>query len=211
MSSDRIRRARALGRASLLSARAFARFALAITIAATAGAGGILSTPRLAHADAGTTATGAASAAGSMKAAATTTDARDQLRSMAWIAGTWSGPMWGGEFTATYTTPDAGVIIGYSELRKPNETKAPYFEFERFAIDGPALVVHPFPGGKRAVPLTLTSASGALMIATFENPTKDYPTRIVYQRMADDRLVITLSDPHGAGKKEEVFQLSRVQ
>ena len=47
--------------------------------------------------------------------------------------------------------------------------------------------------------------------AVFENPAKDWPTRITYQRAAADRLVITLSDPHGTSDKVERFDLQRSQ
>ncbi len=46
--------------------------------------------------------------------------------------------------------------------------------------------------------------------AVFENPAKDYPTRIVYHRAADDRLVITLSDPFGGTTQTERFELTRL-
>ena len=50
---------------------------------------------------------------------------------------------------------------------------------------------------------------GVAQQAVFENPAKDWPTRIVYHRAGPDRLVITLSDPHGTSDKVETFDLGR--
>ncbi len=131
-----------------------------------------------------------------------------QLGSMKWLAGTWRGPAWGGEFTAYYSTPEGGRILSHSELRKGG--KLAFHEFEVFQVKAGAVVLNPYPGGQAAAGFTLASLDAKARRAVFENPKKDFPTRIVYERPADDRLVITLSDPHGKSGEEEVFDLKRV-
>ena len=71
------------------------------------------------------------------------------------------------------------------------------------------MVFTPFPGGKPATSLKLVDIDVAGHRFVFENPDKDYPTRIVYQRVSGDNLVITLSDPHGGSDKVEKFDLRR--
>ncbi len=125
-----------------------------------------------------------------------------QIASMDWLAGLWRGPAWGGTFVAQYTAPEGGMILSTSKLIK--EGKAVYFEFERFEASGAAVTLTPYPKGAAAATFRLTALEGRR--ATFENPDKDFPTRIVYDRKADDNLVITLSDASG---RREMFDLKR--
>lgn len=133
--------------------------------------------------------------------------ARPDMSALAFLAGSWSGEAWGGVFHAYYSTPEGGMVISHSRLEK--EGKTAFFEFEVFEKQGDAVRLRPYPGGRPAVGLDLVSVDTKTRKAVFENPRKDYPTRIVYHRVADDRLVITLTDPHGASKKVETFDLKR--
>ncbi len=133
--------------------------------------------------------------------------AEQSIAAMGCLAGNWSGPAWGGEFRAYYTTSEGGKVLSYSELVR--EGVVAYHEFERFeALDG-GVVFTPFPRGKPATSLRLVDIDVAAHRFVFENPNKDYPTRIVYHRVSQDNLVITLSDPHGGSDKVERFDLRR--
>ena len=138
---------------------------------------------------------------------ATSSAPASQIADLAFLAGDWEGPMWGGVFHAYYCTPEGGRVMSYNTLRKDGQIT--YHEFEVFEPDGDKVIFRPFPAGKPAVPLTLVECDRQARKAVFENPQKDYPTRIVYHRVADDRLVITLSDPHGDSNKTETFNLQR--
>jgi len=131
----------------------------------------------------------------------------DQIAKMAWLAGDWEGPMWGGIFHAYYCTPEGGKIISYNTLRK--DGKIDFYEFEVFEIESGKVMFRPFPRGTPATPLTLVKSDVRARQATFENPDKDFPTRITYHRKSDDRLVITLSDPHNNSDKVQIFDLKR--
>ena len=129
------------------------------------------------------------------------------IADMKWISGEWSGQAWGGTFNALYTLPSSGTVISHSRLMKGE--KVAFYEFEVFEeVDG-KVVMQPYPGGRKATSLTLTTHDVAARKATFENPKKDYPTRIVYHAQSPDLLVITLSDPHNDNDKTEVFELKR--
>lgn len=132
----------------------------------------------------------------------------EPIAEMDWLAGSWSGDMWGGKFHAYYSTPSGGKILSHSRLL--HGEKISFFEFEVFEEEGEHVVMQPYPGGKKAVSLTLVAVEEKERKATFENPTKDYPTRITYQRTSDEDLVIELSDPHGKSEKVERFELKRV-
>jgi hypothetical protein len=133
-------------------------------------------------------------------------DAPSKIDSLAWLAGKWSGAMWGGEFVATYNAPAGGKLLSFSELRKGGKTA--FYEFEVFEATEGGLVFTPYPGGQRKATFKLASSEASK--AVFENPDKDFPTRIEYHRADKDRLVITLSDPHGKSDKTETFDLKRV-
>jgi hypothetical protein len=128
---------------------------------------------------------------------------------MSWLAGDWSGDAWGGRFHAHYTSPEGGRILSYSRLEQDGHDT--YYEFEVFERRAAGVHLQPFPGGKRADGFELASHDAKLQQAVFENPKKDWPTRIVYQREAPERLVITLSDPHNKSDKVERFDLRRTQ
>ncbi|MHC4939596.1 MAG: DUF6265 family protein [Planctomycetota bacterium] len=127
-----------------------------------------------------------------------------QLAGLEWMAGTWSGEMWGGDFTAYYSTPKGGKVLGYSVLEK--EGKQAFFEFEVFEVRNGKVAYLPYPGGRRLVHLLLTESKQDL--AVFENPKKDFPTRITFARKGK-LLTITLSDPHNKSDKVETFKLKR--
>ena len=131
----------------------------------------------------------------------------EQISSMEWLAGDWEGNNWGGVFHAYYCSPEGGRVMSYSWLTKKG--KKAYYEFEVFEVDGDKVVFQPFPGGKKATPLTLTKCDPKARKVTFENPDKDFPTKIEYHRVADDQLVITLSDPHHESDKIDKFDLKR--
>lgn len=127
------------------------------------------------------------------------------IADLAFLAGDWEGPMWGGVFHAYYCTPEGGRVMSYNTLRK--DGRIAYHEFEVFEPDGDKVIFRPFPAGKPADTLTLVECDRKQRKAVCENPQKDFPTRIVYHRVAEDRLVITLSDPHGGSDKTETFDL----
>ena len=126
---------------------------------------------------------------------------------MDWLAGSWSGPMWGGDFHAYYSGSDGGKILSHSRLLQ--EGREVFFEFEVFEPRDGVVYMQPFPGGKKATGFPLESHDPKSRKAVFVNPKKDYPTRITYHRVDEDHLVITLDDPHGESGKVEVFELDR--
>lgn len=133
--------------------------------------------------------------------------AQKAIEGMTWLAGDWSGQMWGGTYHAYYSTPEGGRIISHSRLIQ--EEKLAFYEFEVFELRENKVHLQPYPGGRPADGFFLEENDTKARKAVFENPEKDYPTRIVYHRVSDTELVITLSDPHGESDKVETFELSR--
>lgn len=130
------------------------------------------------------------------------------IQSMDWLAGDWSGDMWGGKFHAYYSTPTGGKVLSHSRLMHGDELS--FYEFEVFEVREETVYLQPYPGGSPADGFDFKSQDSKTKQAVFENPSKDFPTRIVYQLLSKDNLVITLSDPHGGSTKVERFDLKRV-
>ena len=129
-----------------------------------------------------------------------------RLSALKWLAGSWKGEMWGGQFHAYYSTPEGGRILSHSFLKKGG--RQAFYEFEKFDVQQGEVVYIPYPGGRQAAHFLLKESPANR--AVFENPKKDYPTRIVFERR-EKLLVITLTDPFGKNPKKEVFRLNRVE
>ncbi len=125
---------------------------------------------------------------------------------LSFLTGAWQGEMFGGTFTARYTAPGGDILLSYSELTR--DGKLGSYEFEKFSMIDGKLTFSAYAGGKPMTPLTMTELSDKRVV--FENPDKDFPTRIAYE-VRENRLVVTLSDPHGDSDKEMIFDLERME
>ncbi|MEM1184239.1 MAG: DUF6265 family protein [Planctomycetota bacterium] len=123
---------------------------------------------------------------------------------MSWMTGSWSGSAWGGTLNADYMST-GDMVVGYSELIREGEVA--HYEFEVFR-NGDAPSVTPFPKGKMSATFGLIERGHDFVL--YENTEKDFPTRLWYG-LADERLVVVLSDPVNAPGKEQRFEFERVE
>jgi len=130
--------------------------------------------------------------------------ASDVLESMTWLTGTWECEIWGGTFHSNYGTPAGGVLLSASKLLVKEQ--AVFFEFELFRVQEGTLVMVPHPEGEAQDPFEMTEFDLEARKVVFENPANDYPSRITYHGESDERLVITLDDPHHESERRDVFQ-----
>ncbi len=128
------------------------------------------------------------------------------IQALDFLAGSWSGPMWGATFEAWYSTPEGGKVLSSSLLL--SEGNVHFWEFEKFEIRRGNVWVQPFPKGQPAASFELVELDVEGQKATFDCPTNDFPSRIVYEKNDEGHLVITLSDPHNGTPKVEVFDLA---
>jgi len=134
---------------------------------------------------------------------------RPGLSDLAWLEGTWRGRVGTRDFEARYTGPEGGVILSASKYSTGGRPTG--FEFERFQDKDGHVVLTPYPDGKES-PATfrLTDYDQKARRAVFENPQHDFPTKISYQRVAEDSLTILVSGPGKDGEESVIrYQLGR--
>lgn len=128
---------------------------------------------------------------------------------LSWLEGAWTTQAWDGTLNADYVTRADGFTIGYTHLIKDGVPA--YHEFEVFGRDADGYYLIPHPAGTPAPRFAL--ASHGTQRAVYENREKDFPTRIVYERIGDsrmgDQLIITLSDPFNQTSEPLVFTFTR--
>lgn len=129
---------------------------------------------------------------------------RARLEQLAWLAGQWrgtSGPM---TVEERWTEAGGGVMLAVSRTLKGDRLAA--FEFLRIVERDGGLVYIAQPNGRPPTEFTLTSITAD--VATFENPTHDFPKMIRYTRKADGSLEAVVSDGR---TKADTFIFTRVR
>ena len=107
------------------------------------------------------------------------------LDSLTWMAGSWSGTTAGGAVTMEehWTAPKGNSMIGIH--RDSAKTRTILFEFLRIEQQGDQIVYLSMPNGRSpATPFPLKEVSGTRVV--FENPTHDFPQRIIYWKDGND-------------------------
>jgi hypothetical protein len=122
------------------------------------------------------------------------------ISDLSWLEGVWRGRVGKRDFEARYTGSDGGQILSASKYT--DDGKPAGFEFERFEEQDGRVVLTPFPDGKASVTFPLVDYHAKSRKAMFENLAHDFPTRILYQRVGDDRLTILVSGPGEDGKEQ---------
>jgi len=103
--------------------------------------------------------------------------AKPTVDALAWLAGSWSGNSRGIEMEEHWTRPSGNTMIGMH--RDVGKGRTVGFEFLRIEQQGDAIVYLSMPGGRSpATAFPLKEVSGTRVV--FENPTHDFPQRIIY-------------------------------
>lgn len=109
--------------------------------------------------------------------------AKPTLASLAWMAGSWAGTTSGVEMEEHWTSPKGNSMLGLHRDVAKGRTVS--FEFLRIEQQGDTVVYLSMPNGRSpATPFPLKEASGTRV--AFENPTHDFPQRIIYWKDGPD-------------------------
>jgi len=111
--------------------------------------------------------------------------ANPTLNDLAWMAGSWSGTTARGvvEMEEHWTAPKGNSMIGIHRDVAGGKTRL--FEFLRIEQQADQIVYLSMPNGRSpATPFPLKEVSGTRVV--FENPTHDFPQRIIYWKDGND-------------------------
>ncbi|MGH9369420.1 MAG: DUF6265 family protein [Thermoanaerobaculia bacterium] len=124
----------------------------------------------------------------------------DPLAGLAWLAGDWFGTADGIEMEERWTEPRGGLMLGVH--RDVKGAKAVSFEFLRIESTPQGIAYLSSPGGRPATPFRLVESKGRRVV--FENPSHDFPKRILYWLGEDGSLHARIEgDP---GDKEQAME-----
>jgi hypothetical protein len=101
-----------------------------------------------------------------------------------WLAGSWFGDENGMRMEEHWTTPAGGLMVAMHRDVRPG--RPAWFEFLRIEEDSTGVRYMAMPGGRSATPFPLVKQTDSSV--TFENPSHDYPQRIMYTLEPDGRL-----------------------
>jgi hypothetical protein len=103
------------------------------------------------------------------------------VQDLAWLAGCWESTRAGRHVSEQWMAPEGNTLIGMSRTVANGKTSEYEFLLIREGARGLEYVAK--PSGQAEA--TFTSMRISANEVVFENPTHDFPTRIIYQRQSD--------------------------
>jgi len=103
------------------------------------------------------------------------------VRDVAWIAGCWEFTSGSRHVFEQWTSPEGATMIGVSRTVSNGKTTEYEFLLIREGANGLEYVAK--PSGQAEATFTATRASASEIV--FENPSHDFPQRIIYRKEGD--------------------------
>ena len=132
----------------------------------------------------------------------------DKLNPAQWIVGNWEQKTDKGILTESWQRLNDSVFVGSCYFINESDTlhrETMLLEQRADSITYSANVTG--QNNDKAVPFTFTTANTNSLV--FENPTHDYPQKIVYQKNKSNDLVVTVSGMLRGKKSMETYTMSR--
>lgn len=127
------------------------------------------------------------------------------LEPPAWLAGHWRSEQDGRTTDEVWLAPAQGLMTGMS---RSHGGPRPFFEFLRIEQRGVEVHYLAQPRGGAATEFRAVQANADS--AVFENPTHDFPQRIVYERRADGGLAARIEGTIDGKHRVERWDYRRV-
>jgi len=130
----------------------------------------------------------------------TTAAQKPAINDLSWMTGSWSGSARGVDMEEHWTAPKGNSLVGiHRDVAKGRTTS---FEFLHIEQQGDQIVYLSMPNGRSpATPFPLKEASAARVV--FENPTHDFPQRIIYWKDGNDLCARIEGTMNGKAGSEE--------
>ena len=121
------------------------------------------------------------------------------IAELGWISGAWVQRSERASVEEHWTSAAGGTMLGVSRTVAGGKTVA--FEFLRIEERADGIYYVAQPGGRAATDFKLTKLEGQK--AVFENPTHDFPKRILYWRNSDGSLTARIDGGADSTKAQE--------
>ena len=122
--------------------------------------------------------------AGAIAVAAAARGAADPIDRLSWLSGCWAQTRPDGITEEHWMKPSGGTMLGMSRTVRSGRTTE--FEFLQIKEDGGKLAYVARPSGQAEATFPLKTMTDDETV--FENPTHDFPQRILYRKGADGSL-----------------------
>ena len=124
---------------------------------------------------------------------------------LAWLAGCWTQPRNNGVVEEHWMAPRGGSMLGMS--RTVINGKTVEYEFLRIADVAGAMSYVARPSGQAEAVFTLKSIEDGVVV--FENPTHDFPQRVIYRRNPDATVTARIEGTVNGEARGRDFPYSR--
>jgi hypothetical protein len=126
---------------------------------------------------------------------------------LGWLAGSWAQRSAEATMEVQIGSPAGNMVLSHWKSTDANG-KVDFFEFEKIAINEEGnVLLAPYPFGTEGVSFPATEISESK--AVFENPAHDFPRRISYEKLPEDRLGVRV-EGEGDGQPLVIeFELKR--
>lgn len=129
------------------------------------------------------------------------------LDQVAWLAGCWESPDGKGGYQEQWMGPNGQTMLGMSRTVQDGKTVA--WEFLRIHQEADGIYYTSNPSGQSQASFKLIECQDGRVV--FENPTHDFPQRIIYQVDKDGMLVASIEGMSKGSQKKVDFPMRRAE
>lgn len=132
----------------------------------------------------------------------------EKLATMDWLIGNWENKLPEGTLSESWEKQDDSTFVGHSYFIKEKDTLS--FESIELLQKGEDLFYVPtVKGQNNDKPVTFKLTTATTMTFTFENPSHDYPQKIVYKKSGPNDLIATISGMQQGKQSSESYPMKR--
>ena len=124
---------------------------------------------------------------------------------IAWLAGCWQSPDGTGNYDERWMPPKGQTMLGMSRTVQDGKTVA--WEFLRIHQEADGIYYTSNPSGQAQASFKLIECKEGHVV--FENPTHDFPQRIIYQVDKDGMLMASIEGLNKGSQKRVDFPMRR--
>jgi hypothetical protein len=137
-------------------------------------------------------------------------DAPNVVERLSWLAGCWrqiNRPR-GTVIDEQWMAPRGGTMLGMSRTVRGDSALVEFEHLQLLQRNGRA-VYHAEPSGQKPADFVAAAASDTLVV--FENPTHDFPQRIIYRKRGTDSLLARIEGTVGGQTRGVDFPYERAR